>query len=102
MSKAMEEKRKQGSTASQTKLPKKRRVSQGDATKNKILVEASYQALPEAMSLLLWNCRELGNPHTENELVRLIQVKDLSVVFIAETWTDEVRLDRTLSKINFD
>ena len=43
MSKAMGEKRKQGSTASQTKLPKKRRVSQGDATKNKILTEASYQ-----------------------------------------------------------
>ena len=54
------------------------------------------------MSLLLWNYRELGNPRTENELVRLIQVKDLSIVFIAETWTDEVRLDRTLSKINFD
>ena len=25
-----------------------------------------------------------------------------SVVFIAETWTDKARLDRTLSKINFD
>ena len=58
--------------------------------------------MPEAMSLLLWNCRELRNPRTENELVRLIQVKDLSIVFIAETWTDEVRLDHTLSKINFD
>ena len=54
------------------------------------------------MNLLLWNYRELGNPRTENELVGLIQVKDLSVVFIAETWTNEVRLDRTLSKINFD
>ena len=54
------------------------------------------------MSLLLWNCRGLGKPLTENELVRLIQEKDLSVVFIAETWTDEIRLDRTLSKINFD
>ena len=32
----------------------------------------------------------------------MIQAKDHSVVFIAETWTDEVRLDRTLSKINFD
>ena len=54
------------------------------------------------MSLLLWNCRGLGKPLTENELVRLIQEKDLSVAFIAETWTDEIRLDRTLSKINFD
>ena len=53
------------------------------------------------MSLLLWNCRGLGNPRTENEVVSLIQA-DPSVVFIAETWADEARLDRTLSKINFD
>ena len=54
------------------------------------------------MRLLLWNCRGLGNPRTEYEFVRLIQTKDPSVVFIAETWKDEARLDRTLSKINFD
>ena len=54
------------------------------------------------MSLLLWNCRGLENPRTENELVSLIQAKDPSVMFIVETWADEVRLDRTLSKINFD
>ena len=48
-------------------------------------------ALPEAMSLLFWNCRGLGNPRTENELVRLIQAKDPSVVFRAETWTDEAK-----------
>ena len=35
------------------------------------------------MSLLLWNYCGLGNPRTENELVRLIQEKDPSVVFIA-------------------
>ena len=49
------------------------------------------------MSLLLWNCRGLGNPRTKNELVRLIQAKDPSIVFIAEIWADEARLDRTLS-----
>ena len=54
------------------------------------------------MSLLLWNCRGLGNPRIENDLVSLIQAKDPSVVFIAETWANEARLDRTLSKINFD
>ena len=54
------------------------------------------------MSLLLWNCHGLGNPRIENELVSLIQAKNPSIVFIVETWADEVRLDRTLSKINFD
>ena len=54
------------------------------------------------MSLLLWNCHGLGNPRIENELVSLIQAKDPFIVFIVETWADEVRLDRTLSKINFD
>ena len=54
------------------------------------------------MSLLLWNYCGLGNPRTENELVRLIQEKDHSVVFIAKIWADKARLDCTLSKINFD
>ena len=54
------------------------------------------------MNLLLWNCRGLGNPRTENEFVRLIQTKDHSIVFIVETWANEIRLNRTLSKINFD
>ena len=54
------------------------------------------------MSLLLWNLCELGDSRRENELVRLIQAKNSSVVFIAETWIDEVRLDQILSKINFD
>ena len=34
---------------------------------------------------LLWNCHGLGNSRIENELVSLIQAKDSSVVFIAET-----------------
>ena len=54
------------------------------------------------MSLLMWNCRGLGNLRTENELVNLIWAKDPSVMFIAETWADDARLDHTLSKINFD
>ena len=54
------------------------------------------------MSLLLWNCLGLRNPRIENELVSLIQAKYPSIVFIAKTWADEARLDRTLSKINFD
>lgn len=42
MSEAVAEKRNAGNTASQTESPKKRRVSQGGATKNTILAEAGY------------------------------------------------------------
>ena len=54
------------------------------------------------MNLLVWNFRGLGNLRTKKELVSILRAKDPSIVFIAETWTDEVRLDRTLSYINFD
>ena len=54
------------------------------------------------MNVLVWNCHGLGNLRTEKELVSILRAKDPSIVFIAETWTDEVRLDRTLSYINFD
>ena len=43
MSEAVGGKRSIGSETNQTELPKKRRVSQGDATKNKILAEAGNQ-----------------------------------------------------------
>ena len=56
-------------------------------------------APPIAMSCLLWNCRRLANPSTENELVDLVRAKDPSVVFLAETWADEVRLKNVLRKI---
>ena len=54
------------------------------------------------MNLLFWNCRGLGNLRIEKELVSILRAKDPSVVFIAETWADEARLERTLSNINFD
>ena len=38
----------------------------------------------------------------EPTFVEIIQAKDLSVVIITETGTDEARLDRTLSTITFD
>ena len=44
------------------------------------------------MSLLVWNCRGLGNPRTEDQL---------AVVFIAKTWTDKARLERVQRKIQF-
>ena len=54
------------------------------------------------MNLLVWNCRELGNPQTERGLVEILQAKDPSVMFIVKTWADEARLDQTLRTINFD
>ena len=54
------------------------------------------------MNLLVWNCRELGNPQTERGLVEILQAKDHSVMFIVKTWADEARLDQTLRTINFD
>ena len=44
------------------------------------------------MSCLVRNCREFGNLCTENELADLEATKDLSVVFLAETWADKARL----------
>ena len=39
---------------------------------------------------------------TEKELGDLIRAKDLSVVFIAETWMDETRLKKIKRNLQFD
>ena len=54
------------------------------------------------MNCLVWNCCGLGNPCTVRKLGDLIQAKDTPVVFVAETWTDEARLDHILRDIDFD
>ena len=54
------------------------------------------------MRCLVWNCRGLGNPCTVNELASLVRAKDLSIVFIAETWTDDARLKDVKRKIQFE
>ena len=46
------------------------------------------------MSCLIWNYHGFGNPRTVNELAELVRVKDPSIVLLAETWVDEVRLKR--------
>ena len=48
------------------------------------------------MSCLVWNCRGLRNPCTENELTELVWAKDPSVMFLAKTWADEARLKSVL------
>ena len=54
------------------------------------------------MSLLIWNCYRFGNLVIEKELGDLIRVKDPSIVFIAETWTDETRLKKIKQNLQFD
>jgi len=53
------------------------------------------------MSLLVWNYWGLGNQHTEDQLADLVWVKDLSVVFIAKTWTNKARLGKVQRRIEF-
>ena len=45
------------------------------------------------MSCLAWNCRGLGNLRTGRELGEIIWTKDPSVMFLAETLTDDARLE---------
>ena len=54
------------------------------------------------MSLLVWNCRGLGNLVTEKELGDITWVQDPSVVFIVETWMDEARLKKIKRNLHFD
>ena len=53
------------------------------------------------MSLLCWNCRGLGNQHTENQLAELVWAKDPFVVFLAKTWVDETRIILIQDCLNF-
>ena len=46
------------------------------------------------------NCRGLGNSCTKNELVDLGRAKNPSIVFLAETWVDKVRLKNVLRDEN--
>ena len=50
----------------------------------------------------MWNCRGLGNLRTEKELGVLVQAKDPSIMFLAETWSDEARLKDIKQKLEFD
>lgn len=54
------------------------------------------------MNCLVWNCHRLGNLRTGKELREIIWAKDPSVVFIAETLTDEARLDMIQVNLDFE
>ena len=53
------------------------------------------------MSCLSWNCRGLGNPQTEDELVAMVRNKDPKLVFFMETKVDKVVLERIGRMIQF-
>ncbi|XP_075675032.1 uncharacterized protein LOC142644270 [Castanea sativa] len=54
------------------------------------------------MSCLAWNCRRLENLRTGRELVEIIRAKDPSVVILAETLTDDARLEFVQRSTGFD
>lgn len=54
------------------------------------------------MSLLIWNCRELGNQRAGKELEVVVWAKNLSTVLLAETWADEARLKEIKRNLEFD
>ena len=56
---------------------------------------------PNIMSCLSWNCRGLGNPQTEDELVALVTTKDPIIVFLMETKVEKFVLDRIGRRIHF-
>ena len=49
----------------------------------------------------MWNCRGLGNPRIVKELGEYFRAKDPTVVFLAETWADNARLDQVLHNFDF-
>ena len=53
------------------------------------------------MSLLVWNCRELGNLRTEDQLTDFVWAKDPSIVFLVKTWTDKASLEQVQRRIQF-
>ena len=54
------------------------------------------------MSCIVWNCKGLGNQLAVQELVELVQAKAPTIVLLAETLADEVRLDYVKERIRFD
>ena len=50
----------------------------------------------------MWNCHRLGNLRIGRELRELVRAKDPSVMFLAETLTNEARLEFIQNSINFD
>ena len=54
------------------------------------------------MSVLVWNCHGLGNPQRILSGHKIMVSQDPTVVFLAETWLDEARLNSLLQNFVCD
>ena len=54
------------------------------------------------MSCLSWNCRGLGNPQTEEELVTLVRNKGPMLIFLMETKVEKSVLVRIGRKMQYN
>ena len=54
------------------------------------------------MSCLSWNCREPGNPQTEEELVTLVRNKGPMPIFLMETKVEKSVLVRIGRKMQYN
>ena len=51
------------------------------------------------MSCLNWNCRGLGNPQIEDELIAFVSNKDPKIVFVMETKLEKIPMERIGRKV---
>ena len=56
----------------------------------------------DTMSVLVWNCHGLGNPLRILFGHKIMVSQDPTVVFLAETWLDEARLNSLLQNFVCD
>ena len=53
------------------------------------------------MSCLSWNCRELGNPQTKDELTAPVSRQDPKIVFLMETVLEKTSMERIGRRMKF-
>jgi hypothetical protein len=54
------------------------------------------------MSILSWNCQELGQPQTVQELVRLVRAHCPNIVFLSKTRQQKERVSHIRTRIGMN